>query len=108
MAVSKQDRDDCERGRSDRDLSVFDQAITTFSCSIPTTPLTTKDATAINSTRTRKKSSLPKFCSSIGCCFNIAGCIAGIALSDASFEGLRDAQVCVSVRQPRSTGSGRS
>lgn len=27
MAVSKQDRDDYERGRSDRDLSVFDQAI---------------------------------------------------------------------------------
>jgi hypothetical protein len=27
MAVSKQDREDYERGRSDRDLGIFDQAI---------------------------------------------------------------------------------
>jgi len=27
MAVSKQDRDDYERGRADRDLGLFDQAI---------------------------------------------------------------------------------
>jgi hypothetical protein len=27
MAVSKQDREDCERGRSDRDLGILDQAI---------------------------------------------------------------------------------
>jgi hypothetical protein len=27
MAVSKQDREDYERGRSDRDLGLFDQAI---------------------------------------------------------------------------------